>query len=80
MQIFSSSIKEINISQLVEKHVMKNGGSYIDAVLTVCEVEDIDLIIAAKDLSKPIREKLEVEGTKLNILPRKKSNKGTLFS
>lgn len=80
MQIFSSSIKEINISQMVEKHVLKNGGSYIDAVLTICEVEDIDPIIAAKELSKPIREKLEMEGTKLNILPRKKSNKGKLFT
>lgn len=80
MQIFSQGIKEINVSELVEKHVAKNGGTYIDAVLTICETEDIDPIIAAKGLNKPIREKLEIEGMKRNILPRKKNNKGTLFS
>ena len=72
MQIFTKPTTELNISELVEQYVLDNGGSYIDAVLCVCEKEYVDPIIAAKYLKKPIKEKIEIEGVKLNILPSKK--------
>ena len=72
MQLFGQTTTELNISESVEKYVSDNGGSYIDAVLYICEKEYIDPIIAAKYLSKPIKEKIEMEGVQLNILPSKK--------
>lgn len=74
MQIVSSETTEtteINISSLVEEHILKNGGSYIDAVIEICESEELDPIIVGKDLSKPIKEKIEMEGISRNMLPRK---------
>ena len=59
-----------NISRQVESYVHKNGGEYIDAVLYVCEIENIEPSVAAKYLSKPIIEKIGVEGREMNILPK----------
>jgi len=78
METYVNEVADLNISDSVEKYILSNGGSYIDAVLGVCEKNDIDPIIAAKELSKPIKEKLEIEGIKLNILRSEKGKKGKL--
>ena len=65
------NLSEVNVSSDVENYVSDKGGSYIDAVLYVCEQKRIDLVVAAKHLEKPIIEKLEMEGIELNILPQK---------
>jgi len=52
----------------VENYVKKNGGTYIDAILTMCEDFEIEPQIAAKFLTKPIIEKVAVEGVDINIL------------
>jgi len=67
--IFEENVEEI-FSKDVENHVIKNGGGYIDAVLELCEKHNIEPQLAAKFLSKPIVEKLHLEGQKTNILPR----------
>ena len=51
-----------NISVQVESYVLQNGGEYIDAVLYICEENDIDPEVIGKFLTKPIKEKLETEG------------------
>ena len=45
-------------------------GSYIEAVLELCEKHNIEPQVAAKMLSKPIIEKIEREGMSANILPQ----------
>ena len=52
----------------VEKYVENNGGTYIDAILTMCENFEIEPRIAAKFLTKPIIEKVAIEGVDINLL------------
>ena len=52
----------------VEKYVENNGGTYIDAILTMCENFEIEPQIAAKFLTKPIIEKVAIEGVDINLL------------
>ncbi|MBC8442972.1 MAG: hypothetical protein H8D80_02145 [Proteobacteria bacterium] len=59
-----------NISLQVESYIIQNGGEYIDAVLYVCEKENIEPKVAAKYLSKPIIEKIGIEGRSMNLLPK----------
>ena len=59
-----------NFAAQVEEFVRKNGGGYIEAVLELCEEQDIEPQVAAKFLTKPIIEKLENEGQESNLLPR----------
>ena len=58
------------ISSEVEKIALLNGGIYIDAVISTCENHNIDPVIASKFLSKPIIEKIKIEGQSVNLLPK----------
>ena len=57
-------------SHRVENYVKDQGGSYIDAVLSLCEEYEIEPPRVAKSLSKPLVEKIKIEGQDLNLLPR----------
>jgi hypothetical protein len=62
-----------NFVKDVEKYVENRGGTYIDAILTMCEKYGIEPQIAAKFLTKPIIEKVAIEGIDINILKKKNS-------
>ena len=62
-----------DVSKEIETHVEKNGGSYIDAVLFISEKYTVEPEQMNKYLTKPIKEKLEIEGRELNIIRKKKS-------
>ena len=53
----------------LQETVNANGGSYIDAIVDLCEKNDVEPAIAAKYLSKPVIEKIQAEGESLNMLP-----------
>ena len=55
----------------IENYVLQNGGTYIDAILELCESYEIEPQIAAKFLTQPIIEKVAVEGIDINILKEK---------
>ena len=57
-------------SKKVEKYIIEKGGSYIDAVLLLCAEYEIEPPLVAKSLSKPLIEKIKIEGQDLNLLPR----------
>lgn len=57
-------------SKKVENYIIEKGGSYIDAVLLLCEEYEIEPPVVAKSLSKPLVEKIKMEGQDLNLLPR----------
>tara|TARA_Y100000034_G_scaffold120662_1_gene163856 strand:+ start:485 stop:712 length:228 start_codon:yes stop_codon:yes gene_type:complete len=65
--IFNKDIQN-DFVKSVEDYVKKNGGTYIDAILTICEGFEIEPQIAAKFLTKPIIEKVAVEGIDINLL------------
>ena len=63
-------------AQEVEKLVMDEGVSHIDAVIAFCEINKIDLESVPKLLSKPLKEKIKYEAMELNFL--KKTSKARL--
>tara|TARA_B100001094_G_scaffold240017_1_gene235562 strand:- start:546 stop:767 length:222 start_codon:yes stop_codon:yes gene_type:complete len=64
--------EEKDITNSIEKYVLTGSMNYIDAVLAVCEDKRIDPEVMGKFLSKPIKEKLEMEARDLNLLKNKK--------
>ena len=63
-------IESSKFCQLVENEV-SICGSYIEAVLLVCENIEIEPAVAAKLLSLPLIEKIQAEGINFNLLPKK---------
>ena len=64
-------LTESGFSRQVEDRVKKNDCEYMEAVIDLCEEMNIEPKLAAKHLSKPIIEKIEVEGSNNNLLPKK---------
>jgi len=60
-------------SRSVELYVEKWNVSYMDAVITLCEQYNVEPETVVKHLSKPILEKIKVEGQSLNFLPKTKT-------
>ncbi len=62
----------IKFCKEVERLILEDKfDSYMDAVLHLCEEESIEPFIAARLLSKPIKEKIKKEGQEINLLPKK---------
>lgn len=61
----------------IERIVQENSNiSYIDAILSFCEVNNIELETVPKLISKPLKEKIKYEAMNLNFL--KKTSKAKL--
>jgi hypothetical protein len=67
--IFTEESKS-SFSKKVEDYVASTGCQYMDAVLKFCEDHNIEPEVAAKYLTKPIKEKIMVEGQEINLLPK----------
>lgn len=64
-------------SQEIETIVKDNPEiSYIDAIISFCEINNIELETVPKLISKPLKEKLKYEAMNLNFL--KKTSKAKL--
>ena len=63
-------------AQEVEKLVVQESVSYIDAIIAFCEINKIDLESVPKLLSKPLKEKIKFAAMELNFL--KKTSKARL--
>tara|TARA_R100001015_G_C4474001_1_gene56700 strand:+ start:252 stop:479 length:228 start_codon:yes stop_codon:yes gene_type:complete len=70
--IITEEVKRV-FSKEVENHVIEHGGSYMDAVLKKCDDYIIEPQVAAKLLSRPIIEKLQIEGQSVNLIPKEKN-------
>jgi len=68
-------IEDTNFPEEIVNYVKENKGSYMEATIYICEKYDIDPVFIAKTLTKPIIEKLEMEGRELNMLPQLSSAK-----
>ncbi len=63
---------EIDFCKAVESLIIdERFDSYMDAVLHLCEEQGIEPFMAARMISKPIKEKIRKEGQEINLLPRK---------
>tara|TARA_B100000900_G_scaffold266853_1_gene227822 strand:- start:4461 stop:4751 length:291 start_codon:yes stop_codon:yes gene_type:complete len=65
-------------SQEIERLVKSSGGliTYIEAVVTYCQENDIEIETVPKLLSKPLKERLRHEAQRLNYM--KQTSKGVL--
>jgi len=70
MAIFTD---DVDVSLQIESYVSKNGGNYIDAAIAICEGYKLEPEMIAKYVSKPIKEKLELEAREMNMFPNKRS-------
>lgn len=57
-------------SKLVEEVVFTKNLSYIDAIIHLCEENQIDIEDSKKYVSTVIKSKIEAEAKRLNYLPR----------
>ena len=65
-QVMSSK----KFSYEIEEFVKKTGVSYLDAVMEYCTENKIEPETVASLFSKPLKEKIEVDAMKLNLLPK----------
>ncbi len=63
-------------AQEIEDIVKNTHVNYIDAIVTYCEIENIELDTISKLVSKPLKEKIKCDATELNFL--KKTTKAKL--
>ena len=68
----------IKFSQEIERLVKRSNGliSYIEAVVTYCQENEIELETVPKLINKPLKERLRHEAQRLNYM--KASSKGVL--
>ena len=60
-------------SRSVELYVQKWDVPYIQAILALCETNNLEPDAVAKYLSKPIIEKIKIEGQGLNLVNKEKT-------
>ena len=65
--IMNSKEFSLKIEQIVRE---KKGISYMDAVLSYCQDNDIDPSTVAPLLTKALKDKIAVEAQNLNYLPK----------
>ena len=66
-------------TKLIETTVSELKISYMDAVLHLCEENDIEPEDVKKFISPIIRDKIEAEAMNLNFLPKQNSIDSALF-
>jgi len=75
----SDFLNKSKFTQLIEKTVVELKISYMDAILYLCDKNDIDPADVNKFISPIIKGKLEAEAMNLNFLPKTNSIDSALF-
>ncbi len=77
-QIEDKFLTPIKFSQEIERLVKRSNGliTYIEAIVTYCQENDIEIETVSKLISKPLKERLRHEAERLNYM--KQRSKGVL--
>ena len=75
----SDFLNKSKFTQLIEKTVVELKISFMDAILYLCDKNDIDPADVNKFISPIIKGKLEAEAMNLNFLPKTNSIDSALF-
>lgn len=73
-------INRKEFSDKVEKLMAGGKSDVMSAILKVCEEHLLEPESAKRLLTNPLREKLEAEATKMNLVNRGRNSQGTLTS
>ena len=79
MTIEQQFLTKTKFAKLIESTVNDLKIPYMEAIIHVCEKNDIDPEDVKKFISPIIRDKLEAEAMDLNFLPKKTSIDSSLF-
>ena len=79
MKIEEQFLTKSKFTKLIEKTVADLKIPYMDAIIKVCETNDIELEDIRKFISPVIKDKLEAEAMNLNFLPKKNSIDSSFF-
>jgi|TARA_B100000886_G_scaffold336330_1_gene294889 hypothetical protein len=80
MKIEEQFLTKSKFTKLIEKTVADLKIPYMDAIIKVCETNDIEIEDIRKFISPVIKDKLEAEAMDLNFLPKKNSIDSSLFN
>tara|TARA_B100000965_G_scaffold381874_1_gene379730 strand:+ start:323 stop:565 length:243 start_codon:yes stop_codon:yes gene_type:complete len=80
MKIEEQFLTKSKFTKLIEHTVADLKIPYMDAILKVCETNDIEIEDIRKFISPVIKDKLEAEAMDLNYLPKKNSIDSSLFN
>jgi len=79
MKLEDQFLTKSKFTKLIEKTVAELKIPYMDAIIKVCENNDIEMDDVRKFISPVIKDKLEAEAMELNLLPKKNSIDESLF-
>ena len=80
MKIEEQFLSKSKFTKLIEATVADLKIPYMDAIIKVCETNDIEIEDIRKFISPVIKDKLEAEAMDLNYLPKKNSIDSSLFN
>jgi hypothetical protein len=80
MKIEEQFLTKSKFTKLIENVVAESKMPYMDAIIKVCETNDIELEDIRKFISPVIKDKLEAEAMDLNYLPKKNAIDLSLFN
>ena len=80
MKIEEQFLTKSKFTKLIEKTVADLKIPYMDAILKVCETNDIEIEDIRKFISPVIKDKLEAEAMELNFLPKKNAIDSSFFN
>jgi hypothetical protein len=63
-------LTKAKFTKMVEDCVIENRISYMDAVIHLCEQNELEIEDMRKFISSVIKDKIEAEAMRLNFLPR----------
>ena len=79
MKIEEQFLTKSKFTKLIESTVGELKIPYMDAIIKVCETNDIEIEDIRKFISPVIKDKLEAEAMDLNFLHKKNSIDSSLF-
>lgn len=79
MKLEDQFLTKSKFTKLIEKTVAELKIPYMDAIIKVCENNEIEMDDVRKFISPVIKDKLEAEAMELNLLPKKNSIDESLF-
>jgi len=79
MKLEDQFLTKSKFTKLIESTVAELKIPYMDAIIKVCETNEIEIDDIKKFISPVIKDKLEAEAMELNFLPKKNSIDESLF-
>lgn len=79
MSVEENFLNKAKFSKLVEGEVLTKSIGYMEAILLLCDQNDIDPEDVRRFISPGIKSKLEAEAMSLNFLPKTNSLDSSFF-